>query len=251
MALTLRIRKALTKSDARWRSLAHNTPSFITIIDKSHKILYINHPVPGLSHEEVVGKSVYDFISPEFHAIAKASIYTVLNRGISTSYTSQAAGPDGTISWYHNILSPIIEDEEITAITFIANDITERKEREMEVHLLNQIISQVFNKSIKDPVRVVDMNKKILYVNEAFEKFVGLDTERIINHKCHEIFRGGDCNTESCTLSRVLTGKIIEENTEPIGKENGDSRGYKIVANPLKDQEGNIIGMFETFIKIK
>ena len=122
--------EALRESEEKWRSLAVNTPAFITIVNYEHKIQYINHTVVGLSIGDVIGKSVYDFISPEYHDLAKQSIEDVFKTGEAGFYTSTALGPHGTVSWYENYLGPIKHQDDVVAVTIIGVDITERKRAE-------------------------------------------------------------------------------------------------------------------------
>lgn len=122
-----RTEKALRDSEERWRSLVKNAPNFITIVDRDSLVRFINHPVPGLTMEDVVGRSVYDFIEPDYHDLARESIAHVFRTGEPGFYASSAAGPHGTAAWYENHLGPIWQGGKVVAVTFIASDVTERK----------------------------------------------------------------------------------------------------------------------------
>lgn len=52
----------LIKSEERWRSITQYTPDNIMQLDLEGKILFINHTVPDLSIDEVIGKSIYQFV---------------------------------------------------------------------------------------------------------------------------------------------------------------------------------------------
>ena len=83
------------KSEERWSSLIKNAPEFITIINRDNIIEFINHPIPRLTYEDVVGTSVFKFIHERYHNIARECINHVFETGKTCSYISRAPSPDG------------------------------------------------------------------------------------------------------------------------------------------------------------
>jgi|GEM_PF-403267 len=122
--------ETLRSSLERWKSLAKNAPDFVTIVDRDHIIEYINNPVPGLQSEEVIGQSVFEFIQPAYHDLAKETINSVFATGQPRSYESLATGPEGTLSHYENRLGPLVVGENVVAVSIFGNDITARKNAE-------------------------------------------------------------------------------------------------------------------------
>jgi DNA-binding response OmpR family regulator len=59
--------KALKESEEKWRSITENSPDHILLIDQDATILFINRTVSDLTKEEVIGKSIYDYIPSEFN----------------------------------------------------------------------------------------------------------------------------------------------------------------------------------------
>ena len=108
----------------KWRSLIQNSPNLVTIVNGDHAIEFINHPVSGLTSDEVLGKSVYDFIQPEFHDLARQCIEHIFETGARRSYTSQATGPDDSIAWHENKLGAIEMEGEVIGVSITAIDIT-------------------------------------------------------------------------------------------------------------------------------
>jgi len=122
--------EAVRKSEEKWASLVDNAPDFISTVDRNHMIEFINHPVPGLERSDVTGKSVYDFILPEYHEIARKCIDHVFKTSDCCSYVATATGPDGSVAWYQNQLGPIVIDGEVTGVSIFGTDVTERKQSE-------------------------------------------------------------------------------------------------------------------------
>ncbi|MFH1539473.1 MAG: PAS domain S-box protein [bacterium] len=124
--------QALRESEERYRSLAENAPNSIMIVDRDGMIRFINHTVAGLTREEAVGKSHYDFIEPEFHDVVRETLNRVFQTGEIDGYEIRGTGPDGQISWYQSMIGPIRREGRIDAATIIVTDITEHKHSEKE-----------------------------------------------------------------------------------------------------------------------
>jgi diguanylate cyclase (GGDEF)-like protein/PAS domain S-box-containing protein len=139
--------EAILESEEVWRSMADNTPAFITIVDRDLVISYINHPVPGLSKEEVNGRSVLDFVDPEFHGILREKTEKVIQTGETEFFCSRAVGPDGSTAYYENYLGAIRKSEEVVSVTLIGIDITERMrgdaERERLIHDIEDRVKEL------------------------------------------------------------------------------------------------------------
>ncbi len=118
------------RSETKWRSVVGNTPIFVAILDQADKIQFLNHAAPGMSVEEAIGKSTYDFLQPEHVATAKKAIDKVRRTGKTAFYETVGAGPHGGLSWYETHVGPVIVDDEIVAVSLISNDITKRKQAE-------------------------------------------------------------------------------------------------------------------------
>jgi PAS domain S-box-containing protein len=122
-----------TLLEESFANVLESLSSFITIIDRDCKIKYINHPVPGLSMDQVIGSSVFNFIERAFHDEAGRSFQAVLETGKHHSFCSQAPGPHGTIAWYENQLAPIFLGDEVQSISIHGLDITINKAAEAEL----------------------------------------------------------------------------------------------------------------------
>ena len=120
----------LRDSEARWRSLVENAADLILTIDREGTVLFMNHTPPGLTVQEVIGKSAYDFIEPGHWEMVKAAVAGVFSTGNPDQYEIWARGPHNTLAWYSTRVAPVIKDGAVTAVSVIARDITERKRAE-------------------------------------------------------------------------------------------------------------------------
>ncbi len=80
---------------------------------------------------DVKGKSVYEFIEPEFREQARVCLERVFSTGETASYQTVAAGPRGQTAWYETHLGPVTQSGQIVAVALFSTDITRRKEAEL------------------------------------------------------------------------------------------------------------------------
>ena len=121
---------ALRESEANWRSLVQDAPTFIMNVTREGKLLFTNRGVPGLEPEELVGTSVYDYIPPEQHALIASALDRVFVTGEPDSYEMQGQLPDGEIAWYVGRLNPVVHDGVVVAATLLSIDVTDLKSAE-------------------------------------------------------------------------------------------------------------------------
>ena len=59
--------EALRESEEKWRSLVENAPNLIITLDREGEILTLNRIPDGVEADQIVGSSVYDYISADAH----------------------------------------------------------------------------------------------------------------------------------------------------------------------------------------
>ncbi len=150
------------RNETMWRSVVENAPVFVVIVDHADKMQFVNRAAPGMTVEEVIGKSVYDFLQPEYVATARESITRVRRTGETAFYESVGAGPHGRPSWYETHVSPVVVDDEIVAVSLIAHDITKRKLAESQIQKVRDELEQ------RVEVRTVELQE----ANERLKRVV-------------------------------------------------------------------------------
>jgi PAS domain S-box-containing protein len=126
-----RIENALRESEARWRSLVQNAPSFVLTIDQDAKVIFINRFFPEFSIKSVIGQSFYDYVIPEYQSVQRAAVEQVFCFGEATSFEVLGyKDAQGNLAWYETRIAPIWQDGEISAAIVISNDISDRKNTE-------------------------------------------------------------------------------------------------------------------------
>jgi len=137
----------LNESEVKWRSILRNCPDIIISIDRDARVLFINHTISGLSVEDVFGKKLYDFMSPESEKKAREAIESTFKTGKVSRYEIRHRKPDGEIMWLDARVAPNIHKGAIHSATIVTTDVTESKQMEMALEqkniALREIIAQI------------------------------------------------------------------------------------------------------------
>ena len=188
------------KSEEKWRSLIENVPDIIMVADRDGTIQFINHTVPSMTPEQVIGKKLYDYISPEYHEITKKFIEQVFQTGVSGDYELIGAGPDGTSSWYWSRIGPVKHDGQVVAASIITRDITERKKAEKEIKRLDLAVEQS-----TDGIAIGDLEPKLIYVNRAYAEMHGYSREEMIGMKVADLHNEEQMNEYKKAQEQIKT----------------------------------------------
>jgi PAS domain S-box-containing protein len=172
-------KEKLKKSEEKYRSIVDSSNNVIIRADCKGVINYINHTVTGLSKEEVIDKTLYDYIDSKYHNLVRETLEKVVNTGKPSSYELQGIGPRGTTAWYHSTISPIIYDGKINAVTIVTEDITNQKKADEIIKESEVKYRTLFETS---PEGLLTMNLKgfVTRANSAFFKLSGYSKKEII-----------------------------------------------------------------------
>ncbi len=222
----------LTPSLARppewWRSLSENAANIITVVSPEGIIEYINHPVAGLSVPDVVGRKVSEFVDPAFHDLLFEKLGQVLRTRETTSFTSRATGPHGTVSWYDNQLSPVVLEGRVVSVAFIATDITTRLQTEERLRRILGSISEI--------VFETDRAGVLRFANEAgFARFGYTREEFEAGLNIIELLEPEDRERAGANIARILQGEDIGPNEYVLRTKMGDRIPALIYTTPLMD----------------
>jgi len=158
----------IKESEEKFRALVNNIPAIVMNVDQNGKIMFINYTLPELTIEKTIGKTIYDFIPPEYHDKVKKTIKQVFKTGKVSVYETMGAGPKGEMKYYSTIVGPIKQEKKVVSVILISSDITERKKAEEELRRSKgELQSKVeelekFNKlTIGRELKMVELKRRI------------------------------------------------------------------------------------------
>ncbi|NPD48242.1 PAS domain S-box protein, partial [Lentimicrobium sp. S6] len=216
--------EALRESEEKWRSLTENSPDYIMQLDMDYKIRFINYTVPDLSHEQVIGKSVLDFVPSDFHDTAIDCFKRVVQSSKVDGYETMYIDTNGSKQYFNVRISPLT-DSNGRNIGFIStsNNNTERKKAEEELTETHQYLESLINYA-NAPIIVWDVDFKIVRFNKAFEHLTGIDASQVIGQ----------------TLDILFPSDRVVESMEFIKKTSYSFENWETVEIPIKRADGSV-----------
>jgi two-component system cell cycle sensor histidine kinase/response regulator CckA len=127
-----RAEQALVESERRHRRLVEFSPDAM-FINRTNTIAFANQPCLKLfgatAPDQVLGRSVFDFIHPDYHAIVKERIRLLESGRPVPLSEAKVIRLDGTLVDVETSAAPFVEDG-VPAIQVVFRDISDRKKLE-------------------------------------------------------------------------------------------------------------------------
>jgi PAS domain S-box-containing protein len=125
-------------------------------------------------------------------------------------------------------------------------DVTARKQAEDAAARAQMEMTQIFN-TAAGGMRVIATDFTVLRVNDAYLELTGYGREEVEGRKCHEAFGAQDCDSEACTLRRILAGEKRAELCVQRTRKDGREIYCDLTATPLFSPGGELVGIIEDF----
>ncbi len=258
------VEQALRKSEERYRALYHNTPAMLHSIDKNGFIVSVSNywsEALGYKREEVIGKKLTDYLSPDSRKYAEETIIpTFFKKGFIKDVPYQFIKKTGAMI---EVLLSAITDHDEQRQTFrslaVSIDVTERNMAERALQEAKEALSR-YSKDLESQVRkrtreisgilqytpavvyIKDANGKYTMVNSRFEELFGIrssdvrgktDQDFLAPNTAEQFFKNDD---------RVLREKKSLQVEESIVID-GDAHTYLSTKFPLYDGKGRVSGV--------
>ena len=246
MAEHRQMEDALRESEEKWHSLLNNTPDIILIVERDGTISFINHTEPGFTKQEIIGKSAYDFISPEHHEMVRKDLERVFQTGHCARNEISGVGYHGSLSWYQAEIGPIKQDGRIVAASIITRDITEQKKAEEEVKKFKEMTERA-----TFGCGMTDLSGNLTYINESFAKMHGYAPAEVIGKNLKIFHTDAQMKRVVQPMKRLVeTGEGLQG--EEVWHVHRDGTEFPTLMSSwvLKDSDGNPYLMCGTAVDI-
>ena len=236
----------LRKNLAKYQVLIDAFPIAITISDKEGNIVETNEKaieLLGLPREEHLKRKIKGedwkiiktdgtFFPPDEYASVKALNENILVENVEMGIIK----PDEDITWLNVTAAPIPIEEFGVVIAY--SDITERKQMGEYLEKYKNIVS-----SSPDGIAFLDKNYRYIVVNEAYEKFSGINRQLLIGMTVSD-YLGEDVFKRIVKphFDRCLDGNVINYQ-EWFDYPGFGRRFVDITYFPYRDNSNNIVGV--------
>jgi len=131
-----------------YRTLVEELNDLATVVDTDGTITYVSPAVTrilGCEPDELIGREGYEFVHPDDRERNAEAVETVLsNPSESETVEVRFQHADGSWHWIEATLRNRLDDDVIGGILLSSRDITERKEYEIEVRKLAEVLTKLY-----------------------------------------------------------------------------------------------------------
>ncbi len=178
--------KALEASEEKYRQIVETAAEGIWLLNQNNKTIFVNHQLSemlGYSANEMMDKSLFDFMDSEAHLMAQESLKR-RRQGVRETHDFKFRRRDGTDLWAIVSATPLLdEDGNYQGALGMITDITDRKNIEQALSESEQRLESILN-SIQDVVwSVSPTNGSLIYLNPATEIVYGIPVQKLLAQK--------------------------------------------------------------------
>ena len=241
--------KALQESEAKYRDLVETSHDLIWKLDEAGLFTYLNpawEETLGYDPEEMLGRSFMDFkIGP--NAAQKFETHKeILTGRILTNHESSYLTKSGEERRLNFNAIPVYDSEgEIVGTQGTAQDVTERWRAEEELRASQRLMETVFN-TIPHSLFVRDANSVFLMANRKLANRYGMEPEDFKGlHLMNIPFATQAQRQQFLDNDREVlkTGRQLVNDQIPVSQTNGQTKIFTNSIQPLRGENGEIIGL--------
>jgi PAS domain S-box-containing protein len=180
--------ESLRQSEERFRALVQNSSDVITVIDADGTIRYVSPAVERvMDHrpEELVGKSVFDYVRPNVLADAQKIFAEAWSRpGVHPPFEFEVRHKDGSWRRAEFLLNNLLDDPSVRGVVVNQRDVTERRRAE-EAHReaearYRALVEQIPAITYIEAVDQGERSTNLVYVSPQIEAMFGYSPEEWI-----------------------------------------------------------------------
>jgi diguanylate cyclase (GGDEF)-like protein/PAS domain S-box-containing protein len=191
--------------------------------------------ITGLSEEQVIGKSIYEFL-PEYHASDITKKYqAALNSGKILKYEENVQLSKGSII-VETTLHPIFDEEgKAQYLLGVSRDITSRKVMEQKIEENERRYRCLFDHNPNASFQI-DNEGRLLDINMSTALMLGYSREELVGKRLLPFLAEEHVEFTMTQFLRVQRGESVQFEVS-IHRKNGDLRNLSVVAVPVTLQQ--------------
>lgn len=233
-----------SESERRYEQLIETSPAPINLFDSTGEIIWGNDAILELlglsSHEELIGRSIFDFIDAEDRSTAERELAEVVDDKVSTGPTGmRLQRADGETRRIRVATAPgTFQGEDIGQAVII--DVTTLKNVQAEFEAERQFIDDALD-TLQDVFFVISPGGGLERWNETLVEVLGYDEAEVREMDITDFFVEADAPRVSESIARVFAEgeDVLEATVETKG---GREIPFEFRKRRLT-RDGDVIGL--------
>jgi diguanylate cyclase (GGDEF)-like protein/PAS domain S-box-containing protein len=189
------------------------------------------------SAELILGRNIFEFISPSQWKLAWKNFRQSQNRGFVQFFETEMIRLNGECI-IAQIMSQGTEYQEQCAIQFIVRDVTNDRKTEREIMEVKEKLESFFTNSA-DAMYILNPDRTVVQVNPAFEELFELKEEEIKGKIVPNTFSMSE-QERLQYIQKVLDGEVVSGVEAIIYKKDGSKVPVRFTVSPIRDKNGNV-----------
>ncbi|MGG1659990.1 PAS domain S-box protein [Brevibacillus sp. NRS-1366] len=239
--IPLQDQKPFIKSDEFFKSLFEDNPSAIICFDCSGNIMEANPAAErlfGYTVEELRNSCTQTFILPEYRE-KRLHHFSNVTKGKPQEFEIAVRHKNGHSVDVRINNFPMFAQNEIIGVYGIIKDITRHKQIEEDLKSTKEQL-ELYLKNTVDAIVVLDMQFKVIKVNQAFEKMFGWNEQEVIGGSLptipvHLIDDFNKLHQEIVHSRHVTSYETVRQ------RKDGSLLDVSKFVSPLSDTRGNVV----------
>ncbi|MCB0190903.1 MAG: PAS domain S-box protein [Anaerolineae bacterium] len=242
------VKTELQKSEARYRAIIEDNTELISRFTLDGTLTFVNSTYCRYfdkSPNELLGQSFFSLVPEEERERIRKYLASLSTENPMTSIEYKLMSSQGETRWQRRTDRLIFdEDNQIAEIQSVGRDITERKLVELalveERNLLRTLID-----SLPDVIYVKNTGSQFIVANRSVARLVGVESgDDLVNKTDFDFFPKELASSYYADDQIVVqTGYPLLSKEEPAVSPFGDMRWLSTTKIPLRDQNGEIVGL--------
>jgi PAS domain S-box-containing protein len=243
-----RLEDELRASEERFRAISASAMDAIILVDEEDKVMYWNPAAEGIfgfGEKEVIGEKLDRIIlHPQTQTSHNEKMQELMSNPFSNRHLELTAmHKDGRIFPIDLSVAPVKLKDKNCFLAFI-KDVSERKEMEEALKQERDMLEAI-TANITATLMLINKDYQVMWINKFGKEVCGDMT----GQKCYSALHDAESPCLNCGVKRVFEGAPSDVREQTVIKDNKTTLA-KITSTPMRDKNGNIVGVLELGIDI-
>jgi len=189
-------------SEALLRALVDHAPGFAAVLDDQARLVFIGGSIgrgSGWSEEELLGRSVLEFVHPDDVAAVGEMLHARSEApGAGPAVEARVRRRDGSYAWVEAVANNLLDDPAVRGIVLNAHDVTQRKRAE-------DLFRAAFESSGVG-MALGGADGRYIEVNPAMNRMLGYGEDELRGRSFREITHPDDLEADEGLSAELLAG---------------------------------------------
>jgi PAS domain S-box-containing protein len=239
------VEQALSESEAHYRQIIQTAHEGIGTVDTNNRITLVNQRLAdmfGYTVEEMLGKTIFEFMDEEGQAIAVKSLE---NRrlGINEQLDFKYIRKDGGVIWAITETSTLLDhDGNYAGALAMFTDITERRRADDALKLAYSQLSNLYDNLPQAVFSIDIVQNKMLQASPAHETIFGYSPDEFFKNPrlWYEIVVPEDKASVDASYPVLFAGKSVQQEYR-ILRPDGKIRWIEVIMKPNLADDGKLV----------